>query len=168
MAQAHPIRLIILDVDGVLTGGELPYGVEGCTEKTFHVQDGGAIRRWHDAGGVTAIISGRHSPAVSRRAEELGICLLAEGVSDKLPAYEDFMRRTGMRDEDICYVGDDLLDLPPMRRCGLPVAVANALPQVKRAAALVTRRRGGEGAVAEVVSRLLRLHHGAPGEPNRA
>lgn len=152
----EPITLLILDVDGVLTDGRLPYDEDGNVVKHFHVQDGGAIRLWQKFGGQVAIISGRTSPAVERRAADVGVTALAQGVRDKLPAYEQFMTETGATDAQVCFVGDDLIDLPPMRRCGWPVAVANARPQVKRAAAYVTRRRGGHGAVAEVVERLLR------------
>ncbi|MBN2563540.1 MAG: HAD hydrolase family protein [Phycisphaerae bacterium] len=150
------IRLLILDVDGVLTTGELPYCAAGSEVKVFHVQDGGAIRLWQAAGGVVAVISGRESPAVAARAKDLGIDFVAQGVVDKLPAYEAACREVGLTDAEVSVVGDDLPDLPPMRRCGYPIAVANAVPLVKRAARHVTQRRGGEGAVAEAIERLLR------------
>lgn len=103
-----------------------------------------------------AVLSGRGEASVVRRAAELGIEWVQTGVSDKLVGYESILRESGRRDEAVAYVGDDLPDLPPMRRCGFPVAVANAAPSVKREAAYVTRRRGGEGAVAEVVELILR------------
>jgi 3-deoxy-D-manno-octulosonate 8-phosphate phosphatase (KDO 8-P phosphatase) len=153
------IKLLILDVDGVLTGGELPYDAKGNETKTFYVQDGGAVRLWGRFGGIAAIISGRRSPAVDARAKDLGISFVLQDVADKLPAYEALCRRAAVDDEQVCFVGDDLLDVPPMRRCGFAIATANALPAVKRAARYVTRRRGGQGAVAEAVERLLR-HNG--------
>lgn len=156
------IRLIILDVDGVLTTGALPYTAAGSEEKTFFVQDGGAIRLWQKAGGRVALVSGRQSPAVEARARELGIEPVLQGVLDKLPAYESICCSLDVRDEEACFIGDDALDVPPMRRCGYPVAVANALPIVKRAARYVTRRRGGEGAVAEAIERLMRHNGNAP------
>jgi 3-deoxy-D-manno-octulosonate 8-phosphate phosphatase (KDO 8-P phosphatase) len=150
------VSLLILDVDGVLTDGSLPFGEVGTAAKTFFVGDGSAIKMWRDAGGRAALLSGRESPAVAARARELGIDAVIQGASDKLAAYESLCGKLGVADAAVCYVGDDLPDLPPMRRCGLPVAVANAHPAVKRVAAYVTRRSGGRGAAAEVVERLLR------------
>ncbi len=155
------IKLLILDVDGVLTDGGLPYSADGNEIKVFNVQDGGAIRAWQAGGGLTAIVSGRESPAVDRRAKDLGIAYVQQSVARKLPAYEALCRRLGVTDHEVCVVGDDLPDLEAMMRCGCPVAVANAVPAVKRIARHVTRRRGGDGAVAEVVRRLLRHNQGA-------
>lgn len=159
MVILSPIKLLILDVDGVLTSGELPYDSQGNVTKVFHVQDGGAIRLWQRAGGQVAIISGRDSPAVSARAAELDIPLLAQGVRDKMPVFDSFCEKAGVMPREASFVGDDLLDIAPMRRCGYPIAVANAIPLVKRAAVYITRRSGGAGAVAESVERLLR-HNG--------
>ncbi len=153
------IRLLILDVDGVLTTGQLPYGPAGNEVKAFYVQDGGAIRLWYAAGGTVALISGRRCSAVVARANDLGIESVTQGVADKLPAYELICRDQAVSEQETGFVGDDLLDLGPMRRCGYPIAVANAVPLVKRAARYVTQRPGGEGAVAEAVERLLR-HNG--------
>lgn len=155
------IRLLILDVDGVLTTGALSYGAEGEAAKVFYVQDGGALRRWQAAGGLLALISGRESEAVAARAKELGIESVVQGVSEKVAAYERVCREAGVADAETSFVGDDELDLSPMRRCGYPIAVANAVARVKRAARYVTRRAGGEGAVSEVVERLLR-HNDRP------
>lgn len=153
------IRLLILDVDGVLTDGALPYEGRENRVKTFFVQDGMALRLWQNMGGLTVIISGRQSEAVEIRAGELGIETVRQGVTDKLACYDEVCRGAGVSDEAVCVVGDDLPDLPPMRRCGYPIAVANANRQVKRAARTVTRHAGGAGAVAEAVERLLR-HNG--------
>jgi 3-deoxy-D-manno-octulosonate 8-phosphate phosphatase (KDO 8-P phosphatase) len=153
------IKLLILDVDGVLTSGGLPYEADGNEIKVFHVQDGSAIRRWRGVGGLVTIISGRYSPAVTSRAKDLGIDDVEQSVADKLPAYEKACAKNGVRDEEVAVVGDELMDLGPMRRCGYPIAVGNAIPEVKRAARFVTRRRGGEGAVGEAIERLMR-HNG--------
>lgn len=161
--MAVAIRLLILDVDGVLTPGSLPYGQDGNIEKVFYVHDGTALRLWREAGGRVAIISGRQSPAVDRRADDLGIDSVTQGVSDKIPAYESIRRRLNIDDSAISVVGDDLLDLAPMRRCGYPIAVANAVPVVKRAARYVTRRCGGAGGVREAIERLLRHNATGPG-----
>jgi 3-deoxy-D-manno-octulosonate 8-phosphate phosphatase (KDO 8-P phosphatase) len=151
-----PIKLLILDVDGVLTSGELPYDAAGCDAKTFFVQDGGAIRLWQKMGGQVALLSGRSSPAVAARAKDLGIGFVIQGVHDKLPAYEALCRQANVTDDEVAFMGDDMLDLEPMRRCGYAIAPANGLPPLKRAAQYVTRRPGGQGAVAEAVERLLR------------
>jgi 3-deoxy-D-manno-octulosonate 8-phosphate phosphatase (KDO 8-P phosphatase) len=154
-ASTH-IKLLILDVDGVLTNGGLPYEADGNEIKVFHVQDGSAIKRWRAAGGLVAIISGRQSPAIISRAKDLGIAHVEQGVADKLPVFEEICAMTGVDAENAAVIGDDLLDLAPMGRCGYSIAVANAVAEVKRAASYVTRRRGGEGAVAEAIERLLR------------
>ena len=156
MVHLRPIKLLILDVDGVITSGRLPYDQHGNTIKEFHVQDGGAIRLWQQAGGQVAIISGRQSAAVAARAAELDIQLIAQGVGDKLPVFESFCKEAKVPAAETAFIGDDLLDIAPMRRCGYPIAVANAVPLVKRAAEYVTRRAGGSGAIAEAVERLLR------------
>ena len=150
------IRLLILDVDGVLTDGRLVTPAQGEAYKAYFVQDGFAIKLWQRLGGQVAILSGRNDGAVHRRAEELGIECLLTGVADKLGGYETILARTRCRDSDAAYLGDDIPDLGPLGRCGWPAAVANASPAVKRAAQYVTRRRGGEGAVAEVIELLLR------------
>jgi len=152
-----PISLLILDVDGVLTDGSLPFDRDGNSVKAFFVRDGSALKLWRDAGGRVALLSGRESPAVATRARELGIEAVVQGAAHKLAAYESLKQRFGVEDSALCYVGDDWPDLQPMARCGLPVAVADATPTVKRAAKLVTNRPAGRGAVAEVVERLLRL-----------
>ncbi len=141
-----------------MTQGDLPYSAEGNEIKVFHVQDGGAVRFWNSTGGLTALISGRESPAVSARAKDLDIHVVVQGVPDKIPAYETICRNFGVSDAETSFIGDDLLDLEPMRRCGYPIAVANAIPRVKRAARYVTRRPGGCGAIAEAVERLMRYN----------
>ncbi len=161
-----PIKLLILDVDGVMTTGALPYSGGGNEVKAFFVQDGGAIRLWQSIGGITAIISGRKSKAVDARAEDLGIHTVIQGVSEKMPSYQAVCRQAGIGDEEVCFVGDDLLDIEPMQCCGYPIAVANAIPRVKRAACFVTTRPGGQGAIVEAVERLLR-HNGTWAEAMR-
>lgn len=157
-ATAMAIRLLILDVDGVLTSGQLPYLDAGGEVKSFHVQDGTSIKLWRKMSGLTAIISGRNTEAVARRAKDLGVDAVLQGVKNKVPAYVDLAERFSVGDEQIAVVGDDWMDVPLLERCGYGVAVANALPVVKRAAKYVTHRRGGEGVVAEVVERLLRVN----------
>lgn len=138
-----------------MTSGELPFGPEGNVLKLFYVHDGVAIKAWQAQDGMVAIVSGRESRAITIRAREFDIPWVAQGVQDKLSAYEHLCGEASVADSEVCVVGDDLPDLGPMRRCGYPVAVANARPDVKRAARFITQRRGGEGAVAEIIYRLL-------------
>ncbi len=150
------VNLLILDVDGVLTDGGLSTTPGDGWGKRFYVQDGCAIKLWQRFGGTVAILSGRSEACVAKRAEELGITHVRTGVGDKLPAYESILAAAKCDDGVTGYVGDDLPDLGPMGRAGFPIAVANAHPAVKRSSMYVTRRRGGDGAVAEVVELLLR------------
>jgi 3-deoxy-D-manno-octulosonate 8-phosphate phosphatase (KDO 8-P phosphatase) len=157
------IQLLVMDVDGVLTDGRLypspGGGVPPAAEldaKVFHVQDGCAIRLWISCGGQAAFLSGRKSIWTHTRARELGVTYCRMGMADKLTAFEQLCREAGVQEAQSAYVGDDLPDLPPMKRCGLAIAVADAVPAVKRAAALVTRRGGGAGALSEAVEYLLR------------
>ena len=150
------IELLILDVDGVMTDGRITMAVQGEPVKAFYVQDGFAVKLWQRCGGKVALLSGRNESIVERRAAELGVEWVHTGATDKLAGYGAILARAGCGDAVVAYVGDDVPDLDPMSRCGFPVAVANAAPVVKRAAVYVTRRRGGAGAVAEVVELLLR------------
>lgn len=166
------IELLILDVDGVLTDGSVLMAGDGDSSrstvtlaKAFYVQDGCALKLWQRCGGSVALLSGRAEAAVAQRAAELGIEEVHTGIADKLRGYEAILASVGRGDAAVAYVGDDLPDLGPMARCGFPVAVANAAPAVKRAAAYVTRRRGGDGAVAEVVEWLLRSSNRWPRPP---
>lgn len=154
-----PIRLLILDVDGVMTDGSLPYEAAGNIEKPFYVQDGGAIRLWQRSGGLAAIVSGRTSPAVTTRARDLGVSHVHMAVLDKVPVFEALTKEMGVTDIETAFMGDDLLDLEPMRRCGYAIAPGNAVAAVKRAAKYVTRRMGGHGAVHEAIERLMRYNN---------
>lgn len=165
----NAIKLLILDVDGVLTDGRVIGGAEGEPGKGFWVQDGSAIKRWQASGGTVALLSGRSERCVAIRAEELGIRCVHLGVEEKLASYEAILKSTGHTDAETSYVGDDQPDLGPLSRCAFPVAVANATPDVKRASAYVTRRTGGFGAVAEVVEFILRRRaSGSPSPADRA
>ena len=156
MEGAERVRLLILDVDGVLTSGEIFIDGEGRESKVFHVHDGSGIVYLHRQGIRTALITGRKSKVVALRAEELGIEEVHQGIREKIRAYEDIAKRLSLQDAEIGYVGDDLLDLSCLRRAGFPVAVANASPEVKAAARFVTSRVGGQGAVREVAEVILK------------
>ena len=157
MSEAlRKIRLVIFDVDGVLSDGGIFLDVHGCEMKRFHVRDGTGIKYLLRAGLRVAFLSGRESRIVALRAKELGVEDVIEGAKLKLPAYETLRNRAGVSDEEVCYVGDDLPDLPLLRRVGFPVAVADAADEVKAACALVTEHRGGNGAACELAEMILR------------
>jgi 3-deoxy-D-manno-octulosonate 8-phosphate phosphatase (KDO 8-P phosphatase) len=149
------IRLLVLDVDGVLTDGRLRYGPDGEHEKVFHVRDGYGLKALAAAGVTVAVISGRESAAVVRRCAELGIRELQQGVADKALALAALAARLGLSARDCACVGDDTPDVPMMRQVGLAVAVADAHAGVRRVAHRRTRLGGGAGAVREVCDWLL-------------
>ncbi len=159
-ARAREIRFLLLDVDGVLTGGEIVYlpGQDGDEVKVFNSKDGVGVRLLQAAGLGVGLLTGRRSAAVRRRAAELGIADadVLQGASPKLPVFQDWLRRGGRRPGEICYVGDDIVDVPVMRAVGLPVAVADAHEEAQRAALAVTGRAGGRAAVREVADALIR------------
>lgn len=161
-ARAARIRLLVLDVDGVLTDGGLVYGASGEEAKRFHVRDGLALVAARRAGLYVAVISGRASPAVTRRMAELGVAHVQQGVADKVRALADLMQRLAVSAGEVAVMGDDLQDLPLMRRVGLGLAPGDAVPEVRRAAHWRSRRRGGEGAVREAVEMLLRARKAWP------
>ena len=161
--RASQVKLIMLDVDGVLTDGRLVYTEEGELTKAFHAHDGCALKLWQELGGLVAILSARTGGALRRRLADLGIKWSRTGVSDKLAGYNDLLAEIGVQDAEVAYVGDDLPDLGPLTRCACPIAVGDALPTVKQQAEYITRLPGGRGAVAEVVEWLLRKQQRWPG-----
>ncbi len=148
------IRAIVLDVDGVLTDGRLHLTESGEAVKVFYVQDGSAIKRWLSGGRQLAWLSGRSSPIVADRAAELGVVTVHQGIEDKLPVWLDIISAWNIPAEQVCCVGDDIADIPLLDHCGYAVAVANAVPAVKRHADYVTVASGGRGAVREVIDLL--------------
>lgn len=159
--RARRVRLVLMDVDGVLTNGllyYLPDGAGGVAEtKGFDSQDGMALRWLRDIGGIeVGWISGRQSIATIERARMLGVPYLYQNHLEKLGPYNEVLGKAAVREEQICYIGDDLTDAPVMLRVGLPVAPANARPEIKQLARYVTTVAGGSGAVREVVELLLR------------
>jgi len=154
--RAKGICLLILDVDGVLTDGRIAYDGAGREIKFFHVRDGQGIRLLQSAGVEVGILSGRESLAVRTRAKELGITLLRQGVRDKAQALEEIIYRKNYKPDQICFVGDDLVDLPVFARVGLAVAAADSVEEVKASAHYVTDHPGGKGAVREVCDLILK------------
>jgi 3-deoxy-D-manno-octulosonate 8-phosphate phosphatase (KDO 8-P phosphatase) len=155
LRRAAGIGLLVLDVDGVMTDGRLHYDPEGREFKTFHVRDGFGIKRVMEAGIVVAVISGRKSQSASGRMAELGIEHVLLGRDDKSAALDELLRRTGIGVDRVACVGDDVPDLPVMKRVALPIAVADCHPAIVPAAAWRTTLPGGAGAVREVCDLLL-------------
>ncbi len=145
-----PVQLLIFDVDGVLTDGGITYHDDGSESKTFDVKDGHGIKLVQRSGLQVALISGRYCASVEHRAKGLGIERVYQGIHRKVEAYEQIKEETGLTDSQIAYVGDDLIDIPVMRRVGFAVCVEDASPHVKPFAHYVTRAKGGKGACREV------------------
>lgn len=154
--RAKKIQLIIFDVDGVLTDGSINIGANGELFKSFNCRDGLGITIAHRAGLKLAIITGRKSPMVEIRARETGIDRAWQGNLNKRDAFEDAKRFFEVTDDLICYVGDDLIDLPIMTRVGLPAAVSDAVEEVRNVAAIVSEFSGGHGAAREVIEFILK------------
>jgi len=150
------VRVVLFDVDGVLTDGRILWAADQNTVRGFHSRDGVGIKILKRAGLVPGIISGGYSHATVHRAKELGIDHVAQGVENKTRKYLEMRDAIGFADAEACFIGDDLTDLGPMGRVAFPVAVADAPIEVKRRARLVTEHAGGRGAVREVVEVLLR------------
>lgn len=148
--KAAAIRLIVFDVDGVLTDGSLFIGDDGQEYKAFHSKDGHGMVMLQQSGVEIAIITGRTSEVVRIRMSSLGIQRVYQGKREKLPAYEELKQASGFSDEQIAYVGDDVVDLPVMTRVGLAIAVQDAHPLTKQHAHWVTPSGGGRGAAREV------------------
>ena len=153
--RAANVKAIILDVDGVLTDGGLIYGPEG-ESKVFNVRDGHALVMARMAGLRTAFLTGRRSDVVKRRAAELKIDALRDGVSRKKEAMRELLKELDVKSSQVCYAGDDLVDLPVLNEIGFPATVADAVDEVKNAAVLITKAPGGRGAVRELVEFILK------------
>ena len=155
LERAARVKLMIFDVDGVLTDGSLHYGADGEALKTFNVQDGLGIKLIQEAGIQTAIISARTSPQVIKRAADLGISHLHQGGHDKLTPFNALLEKTGLTAEQVGFIGDDIVDLPILTRVGFAVAVPGGRKEVLERAHHTTVAQGGRGAVREVCELLL-------------
>lgn len=154
--MARGVSLIILDVDGVMTDGGIMLDNSGNEIKRFHVRDGHGIKMAQRVGITIAIITGRRSDVVEVRARELGITEVYQRCLDKVETYEKLKSKLGISENQTAYVGDDIVDIPVMKRVGLSFAVADAEPYVKEVAHMVTERGGGRGAVREVIDFILK------------
>ncbi|MEM1231198.1 MAG: HAD-IIIA family hydrolase [Pseudomonadota bacterium] len=162
LERAARVRLAVFDVDGVLTDGKLYYSADGVETKAFHVQDGSALKMLRASGIEVAIITGRSSPMVARRARELGIELLIQNAGDKAQALTELLAtRPALAQlplEHCCAIGDDLPDIALFERVGLAISVPNGHPAARRRAHCVTETAGGQGVAREVAELLLRAH----------
>ncbi|GAB6097075.1 HAD family hydrolase [Desulfatiferula olefinivorans] len=154
--RAKGIRMLLLDVDGVLTRGDIIYTALGDEVKQFSVKDGMGIRLLMDAGIEVGIVTARRAPALTARLENLGVTRIYDGVKHKEEVFDAIVRETGLAPSAIAYAGDDLPDIRIMKRCGLPTAVADACAEARAAAVFVTTARGGAGAVREISERILK------------
>ena len=153
--KARQVRFLLLDVDGVMTDGTIYLDSEGRETKAFNIYDGSGIHMIRSVGLNVGIITGRDSPIVSYRAKELGITEVHQKALDKLKVYDHILGKYQLKDSDMAYIGDDIIDLPVLDRVGLSVAVTNAHPDVKHRVDWVTQKPGGHGAVREVTDLLL-------------
>lgn len=156
-ARARGIRMIVFDIDGVLTDGSLFYGDDGQEYKAFNSRDGHGIKMLQATGVEAGIITGRSSQVVLHRARNLGINHIFQGAHDKLVAFDALLRAQGLAPEHIAYMGDDVVDLPILRRCGLAITVPDAPAEVKDRCHYVTRAGAGRGAAREVCEALMRV-----------
>ena len=154
--RCRNIELVLSDVDGVLTSGGIVFDNQGIESKEFHIRDGLGIRLWQRAGFRFGFLTARTSHIVRLRAVELGIDIVRQGFEDKLPVAQQLIAQQGLQMEQVCYIGDDLSDLPVIRRVGLGVAVSDAANEVRTAADWVTETAGGRGAVRELIETLLK------------
>lgn len=155
-ARCEAIELLVLDVDGVLTDGSIAYDDRGGEIKTFSVRDGAGLACWHRLGKRSAILTGRSSPIVERRASELGMVLVRQGIAEKGPELRSILESLGCRSDQTCVMGDDLPDLPALKIAGLAACPGDAAAEVRSVSHLVTKAAGGRGAVREVVETILR------------
>lgn len=154
--RMQQIQLILSDVDGVLTDGSITYDNQGIESKTFHVRDGMGIKLWQRSGHKFGIITARSSHIVKLRMAELGVETVRQGSQDKLPVGLQLIREMDLEPEQVCYIGDDLSDMPLLARVGLAASVADGVPEVLAMAHVTTKLAGGEGAIRELVETILK------------
>ncbi|MFH1245801.1 MAG: HAD-IIIA family hydrolase [Candidatus Omnitrophota bacterium] len=157
--KARKVKMLILDIDGVMTDGRIIYDNKGNELKCFNVLDGMGLALLYQAGIKVALITAKGSKAVLRRAADIGAAEVKQNAVHKLVPLQQILKKHHLTNEDICFVGDDLVDMPIMKRAGLAVAVANACAEVKQLAHYVTDKEGGKGAVREVIEIILRAQN---------
>lgn len=154
--RARRIKLVIMDIDGVMTDGRIIYSIYGDELKFFDVQDGFGITLLNRAGIKSVIITAKKSRIVKLRCRDMKVRKAYQGYVDKLVPFNDILRRFGVKPEEVCFVGDDLIDIPVLKRVGFAVAVPNAVDEVKSASHYVTSKTGGRGAVREICDLIIK------------
>lgn len=150
------IKFIILDVDGVLTDGKIIIGSDKTEYKNFNVRDGTGVTLGHYAGLKFAIISGRYSKVISIRAKELGIDHVFQNVAEKIKSYENLKRKLKLKDDEICFIGDEIIDIPIMEKCGFSAAPADCVKEIKKYADYICSNKGGEGCAREIIEMVIK------------
>jgi len=158
-ARALKIKLLICDVDGVFSDGRIYLGNQGEELKAFHTKDGFGIKAILNAGINVAVITGRQSHIVENRMQALGVPYIYQGKEDKLTVYQSLLEKLNLTPDNVAYIGDDVVDLPAIKDCGLGIAVQDAHPLVKQEADLITYTKGGFGAVREICDLFLQCHN---------
>ncbi|MBW2092073.1 MAG: HAD-IIIA family hydrolase [Deltaproteobacteria bacterium] len=156
LARIKSIKLVIFDVDGVLTDGRIVIDDNGIESKFFDVRDGAGLKWLKRAGIELAFLTGRESRVVEHRAKELGVSIIRQGAKQKLTVYKEIIEELGLTDREVAFVGDDLVDLPVLRRVGLAMAPADARPEVKNEAHYICQQTGGRGAAREIAEIILK------------
>jgi YrbI family 3-deoxy-D-manno-octulosonate 8-phosphate phosphatase len=154
--RCKQVCLILSDVDGVLTDGGVVYDNQGIETKQFHIRDGFGVKLWRRAGYPFGVVTARNSHIVKVRAAELGVDIVRQGFEEKLPTVMEIIQQQNLNPSQVCFIGDDLADLPVLKQVGLAVAVADAVAEVRAAAHYVTRLGGGRGAVRETIEMILK------------
>jgi 3-deoxy-D-manno-octulosonate 8-phosphate phosphatase (KDO 8-P phosphatase) len=157
--RAKKVKMLILDIDGVMTDGRIIYDDRGNELKCFNVLDGMGLVLLHQANIKVALITAKGSKGVLRRAIDIGAVEVKQNTPEKLRPYNQILKKYNLKDEEICFIGDDLVDLPVMKRVGLAIAVANACSQAQKMAHYVTKKEGGKGAVREAIEIILRAQN---------
>lgn len=156
-ARAKRVKLLLFDVDGVLTDGRLLLDGEGRESKQYHIRDGTGLVWARQAGLLTGFLSARVSASTTARARQLGVAIVRQGADDKLQAFREILAEQKLTDAEAAYMGDDVLDLPVLGRAGLATAPADAAPEVLARAHWVSGHRGGDGAARDLIERVLRV-----------
>ena len=160
-AKLKKVKLLIIDVDGVLSDGKIIYDSQGNDYRVFHVHDGYGVRLAIQTDIKVAFVSGRYSPVIDRRAHDLGVDSVHQNVTDKVEVLGQLLNKYKLNSEEVCAIGDDVIDLPLLKQVGVPIAVCNAMPELKKVAEYITKLSGGKGAVREVVDLILKAKGGS-------
>lgn len=162
------IKALVTDVDGILTDGNIWWNSPGEWRRNFNIYDGFGIRELVKEGFTVAMITGSNAEDIRERKEKLDIHYIYEGVEDKIPSFEDFLKKTNLKDSEVAYIGDDLPDIPILKRVGFSASVPTAMPEVKKTAMYITKKDGGKGAVRELCDLLIEAKYSQSKESKKS